>query len=128
MTVDRGPEPDLIFVANQHFDRVKNTYFDGPTDLVIEITSPESLARDRGDKFVEYEAAGIPEYWLIDPDRNGPEFYQLGTDGRYRPATIGPDGIYVSPALGGFRLQPAWLWADPLPDPVDALRSIGLTT
>lgn len=42
---------------------------DGTPDLIVEVTSPESLARDRGEKYVEYEAAGVREYWLIDPDR-----------------------------------------------------------
>jgi Uma2 family endonuclease len=78
-----GREPDIIFVAGEHADRLKETYLDGPADLVVEIVSPDSDARDRGDKFVEYEAAGIPEYWLIDLPRQEAWFYQRGGDGRY---------------------------------------------
>src|SRR5215208_7799756 len=73
-----GREPDLLFVAAAHADRLRETYVDGPADLVVEIVSPESDARDRGEKLVEYEAAGIPEYWVIDPMREDALFYVFG--------------------------------------------------
>ena len=62
-------EPDLLFVAAAHLDRLAAAHLDGPADLVVEVVSISSLSRDRGYKFAEYEAAGIPEYWLIDPIR-----------------------------------------------------------
>lgn len=121
-----GREPDLLFVSRTHRDRLRPTYLDGPADLVIEITSPESLGRDRGDKFVEYERGGIPEYWLLDPDRRQAEFYELGADGRYRLVLAGAEGVYESRALAGFRLPLAWLWQEPLPRLQQALRALGL--
>lgn len=33
---------------------------------MVEIVSHESLGRDRGEKFYEYEQAGIAKYWLAD--------------------------------------------------------------
>lgn len=84
MKMKQGREPDLLFVAQEHLDRLQETYLDGPANLVVEVVSPESLARDRGAKFVEYEAGGVPEYWLLDPLRRWAEFYCLGEDGRYR--------------------------------------------
>ena len=71
---------------------------------VIEIISPDSIARDRGDKFVEYEAGGVSEYWLIDPLRQQAGFYQPAADGRYRLVPPDADGIYHSPVVSGFRL------------------------
>jgi Uma2 family endonuclease len=82
---------------------------------VVEILSADSEARDRGEKFVEYEAAGIPEYWLIDPIRSDAFFYQLGAEGRYQHAPIDSDGFYRSVALAGFRLRVPWLWERLLP-------------
>lgn len=55
------------FVASEHLDRLKETYLDGPADLVVGIVSPDSVGRDRGEKFYEYAQGGVPEYWLIDP-------------------------------------------------------------
>jgi Uma2 family endonuclease len=118
-----GREPDLLFVSNEHADRLRETYLDGPADLVVEIVSPDSDARDHGDKFVEYEAAGIPEYWLIDRLRQEAIFNVLGDDGRYHPAPIGEDGWFESRVLPGFRLQVAWLWQRPLPT-LDDVREL----
>lgn len=101
-------------------------YLDCPADLVVEIISQESIERDRGTKFVEYEAAGIPEYWLIDPLRNWAEFYQLDENGCYIPAFAGRQGIYESPMLPGFCLRVDWLWQMPLPPVLDVLREMRL--
>ncbi len=110
-----GREPDLLFVADEHADRLRGAYLDGPADLVVEIVSPESDERDHGAKFVEYEAAGIPEYWLIDPLRETAFFHELGADGRYHIGSVDADGFYHSAVLSGFRLRVAWLWQRPLP-------------
>lgn len=56
-----GREPDLLYVATEHLDRLKRTYLEGPADLAIEIIPPESGGRDRGDTFFEYQDAGVPE-------------------------------------------------------------------
>jgi Uma2 family endonuclease len=125
-SISRGREPDLFFVAKERLHLAKHTFFDGPADLVIEIVSPESVGRDRGDKFVEYERAGVREYWLLDPDRRTAEFYEPGPDGRYRVAPIGDDGIYRSKVIQGFWLRVDWLWQTPLPQVVDTLRTLKL--
>lgn len=118
-------EPDVLFVARDHLDRLKPTYLDGPADLVVEIISPESRGRDRGDKFYEYEAARIPEYWLLDPDTLRAEFYQLDAEGRYQLVPLDEEGRYHSRALPGFWLRVAWLWQDPLPGIERCLLEVG---
>ena len=118
-----GREPDVLFVSKEHLERLKPTYLDGPADLVVEIISPESVGRDRGEKYVEYAQAGIPEYWLIDPEMQWAEFYQLQS-GRYRLVFQGREGRYESQTLPGFWLEVGWLWQDPLPAVDDALLQI----
>jgi len=117
-----GREPDLLFVAREHLDRLKETYLDGPADLLIEIVSPESQQRDRGAKFYEYEAAGVGEYWLVDPQRRQAEFYQLGEDGVYHPVLPDAESVYRCAILPGFWLRVDWLWQDPLPTPIETLQ------
>jgi len=126
MKLQHGREPDLLFVAQTHLARLKETYLDGPADLVVEIVSPESVGRDRGEKFYEYETGGVREYWLLDPDRRWAEFYHLGEDTLYRVAFSGREGVYRSEALSGFWLRVEWLWQEPLPKTLDVLRELGL--
>lgn len=118
-----GREPDCLFVRTEHLDRLQHTFMDGPVDLAIEVISPESVGRDRGDKFFEYEQAGIPEFWLLDPLTQRAEFYQLNAAGRYQP--IQPtDGVYRSAVIAGFWLREEWLWQEPLPLPLKLLAQI----
>src|SRR5689334_6869371 len=48
-------EPDLFFLAAAHLDRLTPTELNGPADLAIEVISDDSVARDRDDKFYEYQ-------------------------------------------------------------------------
>lgn len=119
-----GREPDLFFVANAHLDRFRPSYLDGPADVVVEIISLESLERDRGAKFVEYESAGVPEYWLIDPLHRWVECYQLNAEGQYETVFAGREGRYASAQLPGFWLRIEWLWQVPLPPILTILREL----
>lgn len=114
--------PDILFVSNANLVRLKETYLDGAADLVVEVISPESRARDRGEKFYEYEEAGVREYWLIDPGRKQAEFYQMAEDGVYRTVLMASQGVYYSKVLEGLWLLVEWLWQQPKPLIVDILR------
>jgi len=113
----RVREPDILFVSKQNAAQLQETFAESPIDLVIEVTSEESRARDRSEKFAEYEAAGIGEYWIIDPDNQLAEFYQLQPEGRFALALPDAEGIYESSCLPGFRLRVDWLWRTPRPRP-----------
>lgn len=120
-----GREPDLLFVAREHQHRLLRTRLDGPADLVIEIVSPESATRDRIRKYAEYEAAGVPEYWLLDPDARRAEFYLLGPAGQYQGVPVDESGTYRSRVVRGFWLRVDWLWQEPLPT-LPVLRELAL--
>lgn len=108
-----GREPDILFIAQERMSLLQPSFLDGAADLVVEIISPESDERDRGAKFIEYEAAGVREYWLIDPLREEAMFYQLTPQGRYRLALPSPDGVYYSAVITGLWLRVEWLWQRP---------------
>jgi Uma2 family endonuclease len=121
-----GREPDVLFVATANQDRLKDTHLEGPADLAVEVISPDSRSRDRGDKFDEYEQGGVLEYWLLDPERRRAEFYQRGPDGFFRPVPLGDAGIYRSAVLDGLWLKVDWLWQEPLPRLLDVEKELGL--
>ena len=65
---DKIREPDVLFLADANDPRRQNAYWTG-ADLVIEVVSPDDPQRDRVTKRNEYAQAGIPEYWIVDPQR-----------------------------------------------------------
>jgi len=83
MKLARGREPDVLFVAQVHLERLTPTHLEGPADVVVEVmsTTPRDRALDRGEEFFEYEQGGVREYWLADPVRNEAEFYRLDERG-----------------------------------------------
>jgi len=117
-----GRAPDIQFIAQKNLPRVKRLYTDGPADLVVEVISPGSRGTDRGDKFYEYEAGGVREYWLIDPDRRQAEFYLLGDDNLYHLTSPNPDGTYHAREIPGLWIRVDWLWQSPLPPVLGILR------
>lgn len=119
---ERSREPDVFFISKNNLDRLKKNYLDGAADLIIEIISPESRGRDRGDKFYEYESAGVREYWLIDYERRQAEFYNLGENGIYRVSQPDENQIYHSAVLKNLQLKVEWLWQEKLPSLVEVLR------
>jgi len=108
-----GRSPDILFVSSERQHLIQRHFLNGPADLVVEVISPESRARDRGEKYYEYEQAGVREYWIIDPERKQVEFYVLSEKGIYQPAFVGHEGEYRSAAIEGFWLRVEWLWERP---------------
>jgi len=118
-----GRAPDIIFLSDENRDKLKKTYLDGPADLVIEIISEESLLRDRGEKFAEYEIGGVKEYWILDPETKRADFFIL-KEGRYERRVEDAHGIYYSEIIEGLWLKVAWLWN--LPPVLDVLKELGV--
>lgn len=104
-------EPDILFVKTENKGYLEEQRLFGPADLVIEVVSPESVKRDHEDKFSEYEAAGVKEYWIVDsrPQHTNAEFWVLDENGRYESMTI-VNGTFHSRVLSGFWLNTNWLW------------------
>lgn len=88
--------------------KLQNTFYDGGADIVVEVISPESISRDTTDKYKEYEAGGVREYWLIDAVQDKATFYDL-ENGKFKKVPL-QDGKFYSIILPGFWLQVDWLW------------------
>lgn len=119
-------EPDLLFVATEHADRLDGKRLVGPADLVVEIVGEDSARRDLHEKFEEYAAAGVTEYWIVDPRPSKDIFkaYSLTNSSTYEELRPNELGRVRSRALPGFWIDSRWLEANPLPDALDVLAEI----
>lgn len=117
-------EPDIVVIGGASLERVGETSLDGPPDVIVEVLSQETTAVDRGDKFVAYEAAGVREYWLIDPLRDLVNLYQLGPDSRYDEVRPDTSGRFRSRVLKGFVLDTSQLWRRVLPTIVETVETV----
>ena len=126
-TQQLGPEtnriPDVSFFRKDSLGKIQHLHSEGGADLIIEVLSPSTRRIDRGEKFYEYEAAGVEEYWMVDPERKTAEFYRL-TDGRYIPVLPDAEGRVHSSTIPGFYLRVSWLWERPKITTV--LRELGV--
>jgi Uma2 family endonuclease len=61
-------EPDLVFLSAEHTSRIGEPFWEG-ADLVMEVVSDDDRRRDLETKRREYAQAGIPEYWIVDPQQ-----------------------------------------------------------
>ena len=75
-----GVIPDLVFFLHEQRAKiVTDERLTAPPDLVIEIVSPGSknIRRDRVSKLNLYSTHGVPEYWIVDPQRLQLERYVM---------------------------------------------------
>ncbi len=101
--------PDIYFTSSAQLHMLEDTQFNGSPDLIVEVIAKEGRTRDRKTKFREYQAAGVPEYWLPDPELRTFDAYTLNSSGKYEliPAV---DGIVHSKILPGLFFRPEWVW------------------
>jgi Uma2 family endonuclease len=59
-------EPDIVVVCDPA--KLDKRGCNGAPDLVMEISSPSTARYDKVEKFRRYQAAGVREYWIVDPD------------------------------------------------------------
>ncbi len=85
----------------------------------------ESESRDWRDKYIEYEKAGVKEYWVIDPASEHFEAYSLGQSGSFERIAEVDQKIH-SKVLAGLFVRLAWLWQKPMYRVSLALNELGL--
>jgi len=105
-------EPDVALMLGHHGARRRPDRWDG-ADLAIEIISETNREHDVTTKRVGYAAAGIPEYWIIDPEPRQVRVLTLPA-GSTEYALHGEFGVGQSATsllLAGFAVDVAELFA-----------------
>lgn len=93
-------QPDIVVVCDQ--DKLDDRGCVGAPDLVVEILSPSTAAKDLKVKRDLYEKHGVKEYWLVHPSDKTVMVYSLEGDGQYQKAAVfsGSD-VIVSTSVKG---------------------------
>lgn len=121
---NRRREPDIQIILNTNPYELTPTFMDGPADICIEVVSQESVDRDHGEKFVEYEKGGVSEYWILDRLHQECRFYRLNTEGIYTRYTEDVEGNYQTPNLPGLVIHVPTILGDVLPGPAAIVQSV----
>lgn len=108
----RYREPDVFFVSTQRVHEAEGKYPSG-ADLVMEIVSgsPSDRERDLVQKRHDYAQAGIPEYWIVDPDEGAITVLWLEGEAYVEHGRFAGGETATSRLLPGFAVAVAAVWA-----------------
>jgi len=118
-----GRQPDIQVLLPNRMHLLKPTEVAGAANLVVEIVSQESIKRDRGDKFEEYEQGGVEEYWIVDRIHKEALFYVRGEDGLFH-SRLPVDGIYTSLVLPKLKIVVNTFWEEKIPSTREAVKMV----
>ncbi len=107
--------PDVYVYADPADPRQGSYYFDGPPDLIIEVMHPANRAFNTGRRLSGYQAAQVPEIWLIDFEHETIRVHHRTSDAYAVRTVLAPEPL-ASIVLPALTLQTERLWrikADP---------------
>ena len=105
-------QPDICVICDP--TKIERRGCLGAPDLIVEVTSPGTAARDWKDKFDLYEENGVGEYWIATPQESSlAAFVRDETTKRYRLV-----GEYAGPGAIPCHTLPGLIldWTDVFPD------------
>ena len=103
--------PDLIFFKRERTHLISaDAPIKAMPDLCVEIVSPTSGTIDRHDKFNQYATAGVPFYWIVDPELRTVEAYRLEGDRYQLAARGGGDEQVTLPPFPDLKIPLAQIW------------------
>jgi Uma2 family endonuclease len=109
----RGRKPDVSVYLPSGMPALSAPLVRVPPHLVVEVASPRprDVRRDRVEKLRDYARAGIPYYWVVDPQLRSLEVFELGRDGRYTVAVTVDRGRVRIPGCPGLSIDLDALWS-----------------
>lgn len=99
--------PDVWWVSEARAPGPDAQLMDALPDLVVEIRSPSTWARDLAVKLPAYEAVGVPEAWYVDTEAHTVLVFRRSGSGSATfdvTTELGTDEALTSPMLVGFEL------------------------
>jgi Uma2 family endonuclease len=114
--------PDLAYFTKTQTARLGETYAAFAPTFAVEVLSPSTASNDTERKFAAYEAHGVLEYWILDPQKLAHRFYRRVGD-MFEEFAAGEERI-MSASIAGFWVERAWLNPAKLPKTSDCLAQI----
>jgi Uma2 family endonuclease len=108
---ENGLQPDIVYVSNERRGLIVERGLEGAPDLVVEVLSRSTQARDRGVKMKRYAASGIAHYWILDPRTRTLEAYRLTEQGYELTGAYGPGSAFRPELFPGLEIPIDELWA-----------------
>jgi Uma2 family endonuclease len=97
-------EPDVVFFGPKKAAELTADTLKFPIpDFVVEVLSETTESQDRGVKFEDFQAHGVAEYWIVDPDAEFVEQYVRRDDG-FQLVLKSGSGEITSSAIAGFSI------------------------
>jgi Uma2 family endonuclease len=90
-------QPDILVVCDP--GKITLSHIEGAPDLICEVQSPGTSARDLRDKKALYERAGVREYLVVDPLEHYAMRFLLRADGYDRGTIFAADEVLSSATL-----------------------------
>lgn len=103
-------QPDIVFIATAHRDRIGSRGVRGAPDLVIEVLS-EDRRKDLHVKKKLYAQHGVPEYWAFDPDADLVYAHTLKDAPAAPPRVLSASDTLATPLLPGLSIPLADIFA-----------------
>jgi Uma2 family endonuclease len=97
-------QPDVLWIAAEHSSLVANRGLEGAPDLAVEVLSPSSVKLDEKIKHTRYAFFGVPEYWIVDPEREHVRVFRLRDRELQLVAELSGNDTITSPVLPGFSI------------------------
>lgn len=99
-------EPDICYFSTEKAKdfTADQMLFPAP-DFIVEIISPSTESIDRNEKFIDYAAHGVDEYWIIDPEKQIVEQYTLSGKNYQLHQKLTKKGVLEAKVIQGFTIE-----------------------
>ncbi|KJU87300.1 restriction endonuclease [Candidatus Magnetobacterium bavaricum] len=104
-------QPDILFIRKENMG-IFQDYIRGVPDMVCEIVSKGSLAKDTLTKKKVYECYKVPEYWIVFPEMETIEVFTIEGDAYELFSIAEGEGVVKSKVIDGLEIDVTDVFGD----------------
>lgn len=100
-------QPDILFISKKRSHIIQGWVYGAP-DLMVEVAGEPTARADYYEKRDAYRAAGVREYWVVNPNDQTVTVHRFETGEALR--VLSREQTLTTPPLPGFELPVAYLF------------------